>query len=157
MQCPTPLAIHDMLVPCNRCEVCRQNRLSDWVVRLTAEYRSCVFSYFITLTYNDANLPINDNGDSCLVKRDVQLFMKRLRKRLFNHSIRYFTVGEYGTRFGRAHYHSIIFSDKPITYDDFNTSWDLGFIHIGQVTAKSISYVAKYVFSEKGKYGDRPP
>lgn len=112
-------------------------------------------SYFVTLTYNEANLPVNDEGESCLVKRDLQLWLKRLRKL---HSVRYYAVGEYGTKYGRAHYHAIVFSSTPIHFDTFVSTWKNGFVHLGEVNSKSISYVAKYVFSNKAEAGrNRPP
>lgn len=155
MQCLKPIAPRGDLVPCGYCYVCRQNRLSDWVVRLQHEQQNSICSYFVTLTYNEYNLPLNDEGDSCLVKRDLQLWLKRLRKL---HSVRYYAVGEYGTKYGRAHYHAILFSSTPIAFDTLVHTWKNGFVHLGNVNTKSISYVAKYVFTNKSDGGkNRPP
>nr|WBW04067.1 replication protein [Microviridae sp.] len=44
-----------------------------------------------------------------LVKRDFQLFMKRLRKKFSGEGIRFFASGEYGSLTFRPHYHAIIF------------------------------------------------
>lgn len=128
--------------------------MSDWVVRLSDERRFNVYSYFVTLTYSNENLPLNNNGDPCLNKRDLQLWFKRLRK---VHRFRYFAVGEYGSRFGRPHYHAILFSNEKIERSALSNTWGLGHVHRGNVTIASISYVAKYVFSDKGSVGDRPP
>lgn len=49
-----------------------------WAVRCVHEAQLYDTSYFVTLTYNDAHLPYS----SQLVKRDFQLFVKRLRRRL---------------------------------------------------------------------------
>lgn len=87
----------------------------------------------ITLTYNDENVPKNhiiepQTGEYketlTLDKRDVQLFMKRLRKK-FGANIRYYCAGEYGSTkeyytwkgekkegTGRPHYHLILFNLK---------------------------------------------
>lgn len=154
MQCPKPIAVNDNVVPCGYCAVCRQNKMQDWVTRITHEMAVSVCCYFVTLTYSDANLPLNDDGDSLLVKPDLQKFFKRLRK---SFQLRYFAVGEYGTKFGRAHYHLILFAQYPIPYDAINKAWGLGFIHVGKVTPSSVAYVAKYCFISKGKYQGRSP
>lgn len=63
--------------------------------------------------------------------RDVQLFMKRLRKRIFSHvtsipeeerTIRYFISSEYGPNSFRPHYHGIIFCDSKEIADCLLTS-----------------------------------
>lgn len=47
---------------------------------------------------------------------DVQCFLKRFRKYINKYygprKFKYFAVGEYGTRYGRPHYHLVIFSDE---------------------------------------------
>lgn len=106
---------------------------------------------FITLTYSDENLP--ENGS--LSSRDLQLFFKRLRKKL-PHRIRYFACGEYGERFKRPHYHAIIFGleNSCLTWQLISDVWNKGIIDVGSVTKDSISYVAGYV-SKKINNEDR--
>ena len=70
---------------------------------------------FVTLTYNDDNLP----PDLSLDKRAFQLFMKRLRKRV-KVPIRFFACGEYGEKLQRPHYHVILFG---IDLRKENQSW----------------------------------
>ncbi|MEM0168021.1 MAG: hypothetical protein QW515_05265 [Thermoplasmatales archaeon] len=64
---------------------------------------------FLTLTYNDENIPDFDSLDYT----HVQKFMKRLRRTLegtkYEKKIKFYRVGEYGDSFGRPHYHLIIF------------------------------------------------
>ena len=67
------------------------------------------FASFVTLTYDDAHIPV----DHQLSKRDAQLFIKRLRYYLGKRKIRYYLCGEYGERFGRPHYHAILFNVHP--------------------------------------------
>jgi hypothetical protein len=43
------------------------------------------------------------------VKRDLQLFFKRLRKAYPDVKLRYFACGKYGEQFARPHYHVILF------------------------------------------------
>ena len=63
---------------------------------------------FITLTYNNNNLPKYKS----LVKKELQDFFKRLRKK-YGEGIRYYACGEYGPKGKRPHYHAIIFGWKP--------------------------------------------
>lgn len=99
------------------------------------------FSAFVTLTYNEENLP---KGNS-LCKRDLQLFLKLLRKRIFPRLIRYYACGEYGTESLRPHYHLILFGISPLEADLVQRCWPRGFTCTGTAEAKSMSYVAQYV------------
>lgn len=106
-----------------------------WTCRLLLEMKVNLFSYFVTLTYSDIDLP--PHGDLC--KKDVQLFLKKLRKNT-GIQLRYFCCGEYGDKKGRAHYHLLIFSDREfalrfaktpkgkdfISDSDFHKAWFAG-------------------------------
>lgn len=112
---------------------------------------------FVTLTYNDENKPKNDS----LTKRDLQLFMKRLRKK-YGVKIRFFACGEYGEQNQRPHYHLCLFNhdfpDKTLwaCRDNINlyrseelaALWPYGFSTIGDVTFESAAYVARYVLKK---------
>ena len=74
--------------------------------------------WFITLTYNDENLPWHTYVDQetgeytrgySLNKRDLQLFWKRVRKHYKGKKMLYLNAGEYGSQTGRPHYHAIVF------------------------------------------------
>lgn len=104
-------------------------------------------SVFLTLTYNDENLPINEFGEPTLVKKDWQDFMKRLRFHFSDLRLRFFSVGEYGSTYGRPHYHAIIFN-LPFSKDldsVISRIWNKGFVKVGDVNPKSIRYVAGYM------------
>lgn len=97
---------------CGSCLPCRFNRRRIWTHRLLLESFFHEFSSFVTLTYNDEFLPPN----STLIARDTQLFLKRLRKKLKGHKIRYFLVGEYGhegKRQWNPHYHLALYGFPP--------------------------------------------
>lgn len=152
MQCPKPIAINDNLVPCGYCYVCKTNLMSDWIIRINHEATLATQTLFVTLTYETENLTYNDNNEPCLIKSDLQKWLKRLRKK---HSVRYYAVGEYGTKRHRPHYHVILFSYAIISYSELESSWGLGRIHVGTVTPASTAYTLKYVYSRK-KYQDKP-
>ena len=89
-----------------------------------------------------------------LSKRDLQLFIKRLRKhasKISTDKIRYFAAGEYGPVHFRPHYHLLLwFSDKTLykaIHEIIHKSWSYGRIDVETSRGKSASYVAKYVTS----------
>lgn len=119
----SPYAMHVITeykeIPCGHCIGCRLDYSRQWADRCLLEMKQHKESYFITLTYNDSHLHMNDyiiedTGEvgqiATLHKRDWQLFMKRLRKDYKgNNKLRFFTAGEYGDQSLRPHIHSIIF------------------------------------------------
>lgn len=103
-----------MKIPCGNCIGCRLERSRQWAIRCLHESSLYDDNCFITLTYNEENLPYGES----LNKRDFQLFMKKLRKAIAPKKIRFFACGEYGTNqdltnldtLGRPHFHAIIFN-----------------------------------------------
>lgn len=131
------------IVPCGKCPQCLANQRQEWVFRLQQEYEKCSFGLFVTLTYDDEHLPL------CGVeKRDVQLFLKRLRKRFQAQELRYYIVSEYGDHTHRPHYHGLFFfsnkHEKREVYDLFELSWQNGFCSFGDIEDGSIVYCTKY-------------
>lgn len=94
---------------------------------------------FITLTYE--NTPITKNGFMTLKKKDIQDFMKRLRKH-HKEKLVYYAAGEYGGDTNRPHYHIIMFNANM---DTVNKAWKLGHIHFGEVSEASVGYCLKYI------------
>lgn len=147
------------IVPCGYCPACRMNKAQQWAVRLMDEKRFWNDAVFLTLTYNNENLP----ECGTLVKEDLQKFNKRLRINLdrhykFNVPLKIFGCGEYGGKFHRPHYHEIIMglSDVPEIRSILDKSWKLGFWYLGDVSHQSCQYVASYTlkkqYGQKGKY-----
>lgn len=134
------IAKHDISVPCGKCGFCLATRKSDWSTRLEYEARKWVGSKFITLTYADPHLHWR-NGISQLHKHDLQKYFKRLRKA--GVKLRYYAVGEYGSKTYRPHYHVILFTN--VSEGILRESWHLGQVHIGSVTQASIAYCLKYI------------
>lgn len=165
MLCHCPVTICDpsikskrvrITVPCGKCGACITNKRQDWAIRLQLESKYQVSAYFITLTYSDKNLTYADipdeNGEiqttiPTLVKKDVQDFMKRLRKGL-KEKIRYFAVGEYGEVTWRPHYHLLLFGLAHTglhLHKLLLDKWNKGLIDIGNVTPASIMYCTGYI------------
>lgn len=142
-------------VPCGACMPCRLSRSRDWSTRLYHESMLHMSSSFVTLTYSDEFLP----DDYSVSVREVQLFLKRLRKSS-GASLRYFACGEYGGRTFRPHYHLLVFGlgfdDKTIWRRSgsghylyrsalLERVWPFGHSEIGSVTPQSAGYVARYI------------
>lgn len=145
------VSYHMQQVPCGRCLECLKLRVNSWYIRLLNEKNSSLNALFVTLTYSDDNLRFSDNGNMSLDYRDTQLFWKRLRKAHPKDSpkIKYFLVGEYGTKTHRPHYHAIVFNCNP---DLIQKAWGLGQIHIGNAKEGSIYYTLKYALKRVGKW-----
>lgn len=142
-------------VPCGKCAACLSRRRSQWSMRLFNEVRNSDTCYFITLTYNDEHLNykfINDDGEiidvPVVCKRDVQLFLKRLRKKIEPFKIRYFLVSEYGPKTFRPHYHMLLFNFPHLLKNKLDEylldAWNLGFIRVDPVTDARVNYVTSY-------------
>lgn len=133
-------------VPCGKCSQCLKQRRDNWTFRILKEMEITSSPFFVTLTYNDDTVPRTDEGKLTLSKRDVQLWLKKLRKQYVKKSskqIRYYLVGEYGTETDRPHYHLILMNmDYP---DLILQTWDKGFVKIKKVEIGSIKYVVSYV------------
>lgn len=88
-------------------------------------------------------------------KRDIQLFLKRLRKSLEPCKIRYFISSEYGPETHRPHYHGIIFN-YPVNHADckekqivnfekvLQRAWQNGFVRADLCNGPRLNYCAKY-------------
>lgn len=135
-------------VPCGKCPPCKLRRVNQWVFRLMQEEKRSSSAHFVTLTYDTTTVPISANGFPTLKKLDLQNYFKRLRKLCPKHKIKYYAVGEYGTKNKRPHYHAIIYNvpDTQLFFDAWSINGQhLGSIHIGQVNNNSVAYTMKYI------------
>ncbi len=154
--CLNPIYLEQQQIwcDCRKCAECRHKRAREWACRCWAELQTQNnVGSFITLTYSPENNPIR------LQKRDVQLFIKRLRKKISPKKIKYFACGEYGDRTLRPHYHIIIFGydfpdkvyftkskkDKLIYKSaELDKLWTLGLHTVQDVTISTCVYTALY-------------
>ena len=110
MTCLTPLNIGTQSVACGRCEACLVRRSNEWAFRLFQELEVSKNAYFVTLTYDELNVPRADLKEYYSTKlpkkehirlygdlpvkcihpnemvfsvEDVQKFIKRLRRANF--------------------------------------------------------------------------
>ena len=164
-------------LPCNGCIACRMTKSLDWEIRLNHETQMTELpALFVTLTYDQEHCP----KDFGLHYRDFQLFMKRLRKQFKGVKIRFFVVGEYGSKGSRPHFHAILFGlelndlteirtvtkseatvvngiqVKPAHKYSFyeseaiNKAWQNGKHDVAFATPETMRYVSGYLLKEQG-------
>lgn len=154
------------IVPCNRCIGCRLDYARQWSNRMLLEMADNPDGIFVTMTYNNENVPYSEKGYMSTSVRDCQLFFKRLRKHFKGKKIRYFLGAEYGPKNNRPHYHAIIFGLSLRDFDDlsfykynrlrdslfisktFADIWQKGFCTLGSVSRDSCAYVARYMLKK---------
>lgn len=138
-------------IPCGKCFECCNEYSTEWSYRIMNESTLYENNCFITLTYRDNPFELK--------KRDLTLFLKRLRKKIAPLKVRYFACGEYGDKKGRPHFHLILFGWKPndliylqgkgenVIYTSklLEQIWNKGFISVGDLSLKSAKYCAKYM------------
>lgn len=154
------------VIPCGHCIECKQQRASDWSVRVFYESKKYIHNCFLTLTFDDRKIDPGREQNRVLYKKDIQLFIKRLRQYLVRHvdknlKIKYFLAGEYGSRTHRPHYHICLLgygfenchlykvNKSKSGYDMFTcpeleSLWKYGFCYIQKLTAETCSYAAGY-------------
>ena len=145
---------HNRTLPirCGKCEGCLKSKINDWAFRLEQEARQSLYCHFVTLTYEPASVPLSKNLLPTLKKRDVQLYLKRLRKLQGHSNIKYFAVGEYGSTTYRPHYHLLLFNVDE--RKDIENAWklngeNLGYPHIGDdIGNGAVPYTLKYMYKK---------
>lgn len=152
-----------MTVKCGKCIECQQAASQEWAVRIMLEARQHSHSCCLTLTYD--NVHVSSNYSLC--RRDIQLFLKKLRKALSPLKIRYFYSGEYGEKYGRPHFHMIVFGWRPhdlvlhfmkkqnryFSSAFTQKIWGKGMVCVGDLDYRTAVYCAKYLqkFSAPGR------
>lgn len=165
-------------IACGQCIGCRIAKARDWDTRveheLVAERARAAAegrefgAIFATFTYDPEHLP----ADGSLSRAHLQLAHKRLRERLRARNrrtrIRFLSVGEYGDRTERPHYHGIYLgegfyserrrvgrsgSNSLYEADLLSEAWGLGIVNFGDVSSGAGGYVARYCVKKVN--GDR--
>lgn len=125
---------------------CRETKAKGWALRCHLEMQQHGKAAFVTLTYDPEHEPVTLN------KRHLQLFIKRIRKRLTSaRPIRFFAAGEYGEANGRPHLHSIIYGMAKDEAKTIQEAWPHGYAQTEDAGPGAIAYVAGYAAK---KYGD---
>lgn len=189
MACASPLSIVNpskvlsldggtpfvLSVPCGKCSKCRQTAHDEYYFRsyyqALSTFHKGGFVQAVALTYRDSCLPhlsnffnnISKDGSldfPCFNRRDVRLFILRLREHLarlgydVKGKFQYFLVSEYGSALGcthRPHYHVlfyVLFDIDPLDFSRIvGKCWQLGISDT--FPFKPASYVRHYTFGYK--------
>lgn len=186
-------------VPCGKCDSCKVQRITKYVPSLIREAQKANHVYFVTLTYQDKYLPILDLSHyvpkenqkqtyeelyhrsidfidfkmgllPVLQTSDVQKFLKRLRKNIFQSygrysQFRYFISGDYGSTLFRPHWHCLFFTENSVGRDSFRSllldAWSVQGSHgvseqIGVVDFQDAFGAAQYVSTYVNLSDHRP-
>lgn len=167
------------VVPCGKCFQCLARRRNGWSFRLYHEMLISDSAAFITLTYGNAigydgtefgeDPPKSFNGLDTLKKDDLTKFIKRLRKHEAKNgntrSLKYYAVGEYGSKNHRPHYHIILFNalNATLLRSDMVAQkiWKKGKIDVAKCNIPTINYVVGYInqgaWVPSADFDDRTP
>lgn len=141
------------VVPCGKCFACVARRTSGWSFRVLKEQEVSDSCHWLTLTYDNENVPVSNNGFMTLEKTHVQLYIKQVRNWYRNEGIplpkiKYYAVGEYGDKFKRPHYHVIVFNACE---EALKFAWSRGNVWFGKLQAASANYTLKYMSKDPHK------
>lgn len=166
-------------IPCGKCIGCRLEYSRQWANRCVLESKEWDENWFITLTYNDENLPFKEciNTETGELKGeftpslkpdDMTKFMKDLRRYWEYHygekNIRFYLCGEYGNQTARPHYHIIAFNlhihdlqpqgqsksgKMQWKSPEIEKIWGKGLTALGHVEYESCAYVARYMLKKQ--------
>lgn len=138
-------------VPCGHCPACLAQQQSQWSFRIENEvlYGGHASVLFVTYTYAPEYLP----SDYSVHKEEVTRYLHDLRQKLSRRAllenspcptVRYYFCAEYGSKFGRPHYHAILFFSHSVDWKIIQSAWGKGIVDIREFSPARAGYVAKY-------------
>lgn len=157
--CRNPILLaNGVRAACRHCWQCKRRRCDDWLGRCIAEGKTALGVTVVTLTYGRDHL--YDSADhlqaAVLTYEDVQKYLRSYRDA--GYRLRYFVVGEYGSRKQRAHWHVIVFWQNKVPVREHEVDfidtghWDHGWSYwkpcLPDNMAAAITYATKYISKE---------
>lgn len=154
--CLNPVKIADVgWVACRECWQCRERKVDDWVGRNIAESKTAKAAHVVTLTYGEDRSVggIDHLRAAVLTYSDVQKFLKHLR--IDGYPVRYFAVGEYGSKKGRAHWHIVLYWQGAVPQHKLRENfmqkhWPHGLSYWDKLTPEAVRYACKYLTKDMG-------
>lgn len=143
-------------------------RHRDWQLFMKS-LRSLLLRGGMGLQHNDLSLPsaLGLGGDLLQRINNRRGLYGAIAPYPMSKPIKYYMAGEYGERYGRPHYHALLFGldfadklyhgrtkagEKIYRSQTLERLWTHGYSSIGNVTFASAAYIARYV--EKKRTGD---
>ncbi len=130
-------------------DVFASEKVMDFDLDTLDEREAAMVRYGMCYTNDDVHHPFTFGY---LRKKDLQNFFKRLRKQLnkvFDGSVYYFAVGEYGPQTLRPHFHFILFTNDFLPYETLldccTRCWKRGSVDLQSVQSSASCYVAGYL------------
>lgn len=174
------------LIACGYCPACQYNERVGWTFRVSEESKQAKEAWFITLTYDNENIPLWDtmydtfyrgmqnnssNRYESLNDKDLITFINSVKKaqaravkEVAKNSLspaealaprrpKYYAVGEYGSQYGRPHYHIIFFNIWESIANEINLEkiWKKGRVETESISPALIHYATGYIH-EKSSY-----
>jgi hypothetical protein len=124
MHCAFPKPAGDGLRSCGGCYNCRINQRRVWTGRILLESLFYPETSFVTLTYEDSHLPIED-GVEVLSRKDYERFIRQFKRSPWGPRLRYYGVAEYGDESARPHYHFILFGVGLGWLEELKRAWSV--------------------------------
>lgn len=90
-------------VPCGCCRECLADNSKQWAFRILKEAAQFENNYFITITYNDDNIPNDRMLDVDFFKDFNKKLKTYLNRKGLKSDFRFYGVGEYGSKTARPH------------------------------------------------------
>lgn len=150
--------------PCGTCTPCGINKSSAWQFRNLMEYQVMPSASFWTLTIADTSSALENRTPRQLIRQ----FFDALRTSEARHGnstqIRYFGCSEFGTTYGRLHFHMLIYGLAhhyivPTPYHPFQPKtdrprhhigpWPYGHIDSAEYNQTTVRYTTDYLLKAK--------
>jgi len=154
--CLTPVQTVNGQGSCRDCEPCLKRARNLLIGRMAGEMVTAAQTLLVTLTFDQEHV-----ADGYALPADMlKSYFGTMRKR---YSLRHFTVGEFGEKNGRPHFHSLLFFQNGSALPDFplkvrcrNYGWNKGASQYEALRSGvgSAAYLLKYL--DKGGKKFRP-
>lgn len=150
-------------VACGRCENCVKNRKQAWTGKLVSEALTSKSVTFLTLTYRN-----DPEGEFDYTHIQGMLYRLRtyLARKAGGTKVRFFCVGENGEKYGRVHWHLLLFFDREFWFPvpekgELSPFWDHGWTQVENLrdpdsVIRSAFYCSKYAVKGLDGKGQRP-
>ena len=134
---------HTQKVPCGKCPECKRSQQNEYVFKCVQAARDLGNVWFITLTYNNDNVPVTFDEDGeideetgefldellTLRREDIKLWKKRVKKAYEKKygerlELNYLICGEYGPQTHRPHYHAMFFGLNKNAAQMLKEDWE---------------------------------